>query len=160
VRSVDQGRQFDAVVELFAVLGYQTADEDVRGALSTVARHLEPGGTFAADVWWAPAVLAIGPEPRRVELQDGEDVVERTATPAHDREHRVVEIELVTRRLRAGRAQQLARELHRVRYFEGAELDSLLACAGLELVELCPFLHPGREPTTEDWSVSLVARRR
>jgi len=60
----------------------------------------------------------------------------------------------------AGRAQQLARELHRVRYFEGAELDSLLACAGLELVELCPFLHPGREPTTEDWSVSLVARRR
>jgi SAM-dependent methyltransferase len=158
VRSIDLGRTFDAVVELFAVLGYQTTDEDVGGALATVARHLEPGGTFVADLWWAPAVL--GPEQRRVELRDGDDVVERTVTPTHDRAARVVEIEIVTRRLRGGSSEPLAGEHHRVRYFDGAELDSLLACAGLELVELCPFLQPGREPTAEDWSVSLVARRR
>src|SRR4029077_2882671 len=44
VRSVDLDRRFDAVVLLFAVLGYQVSDSDVLAALKTARRHLGQGG--------------------------------------------------------------------------------------------------------------------
>ena len=46
VRSVGLGRQFDAVLMMFAVLGYQIGNQDVQAALATVRRHLKPGGVF------------------------------------------------------------------------------------------------------------------
>ena len=61
LRSLDLGRKFDAVLMMFAVLGYQLTNEDILAALKTVRRHLEPGGLFIGDVWYGPAVLAIRP---------------------------------------------------------------------------------------------------
>ncbi len=61
LRSLDLERKFDAVLMMFAVLGYQLTNEDVLAALNTVRRHLKPDGLFIADVWYGPAVLAIRP---------------------------------------------------------------------------------------------------
>ncbi len=64
VRSIDLQQQFDAVLMMFAVLGYQTTSEDVLAALNTVSRHLKPGGLFICDVWYGPAVLIQRPTER------------------------------------------------------------------------------------------------
>ena len=55
IRSIRLDRQFDAVICMFAVLGYQTTDEDAR-LIETVRTHLAPGGSFVFDVWYGPAV--------------------------------------------------------------------------------------------------------
>src|SRR5207244_5704745 len=64
VRSVELGRTFDAVVMLFAVLGYQLGNADVLAALRTARRHLRPGGLFVTDFWYGPAVLSERPAER------------------------------------------------------------------------------------------------
>src|SRR5262249_47425100 len=64
VRNVELGRQFDAAVMMFAVLGYQPTNADVRAALRTAHRHLRPGGLFVFDVWYGPAVLRERPSQR------------------------------------------------------------------------------------------------
>ena len=50
IRELDLDRSFDAVVMLFAVLGYHTGDEDVLAALAAARRHLRPGGLLVFDV--------------------------------------------------------------------------------------------------------------
>src|SRR5207253_8134038 len=64
IRELDLHRTFDAVLMMFAVLGYQLTNDDVSAALGTVRRHLEPGGLFVCDVWYGPAVLSIRPGER------------------------------------------------------------------------------------------------
>ena len=47
VRSLDLDRQFDAVIMMFAVLGYQLTNDDVSYTLRTVRRHLRRGGGYS-----------------------------------------------------------------------------------------------------------------
>jgi SAM-dependent methyltransferase len=61
LRTIALGGTFDAAVMMFAVLGYQLTDEDVRATLRNVRAHLRRRGLFIFDVWHGPAVLAIGP---------------------------------------------------------------------------------------------------
>ncbi|MCX6068474.1 MAG: class I SAM-dependent methyltransferase, partial [Chloroflexi bacterium] len=63
-RTVDVRQKFDAVLMMFAVLGYQLTNEDVFSALNTVRKHLNPSGLFIFDVWYGPAVLAVRPAER------------------------------------------------------------------------------------------------
>ena len=46
VRSLDLDRQFDAVIMMFAVLGYQLTNDDVSNTLRTVCHHLKRGGGY------------------------------------------------------------------------------------------------------------------
>src|SRR5919199_1319404 len=64
IGSLDLADRFDAVLMMFAVLGYQTANADARAALASVRRHLRPGGLFMCDLWYGPAVLRQRPSER------------------------------------------------------------------------------------------------
>jgi SAM-dependent methyltransferase len=64
-RSVDG---FDAVLMLFAVIGYQVGDDALRAALDTARRHLQPGGLLIFDCWYGPAVLTQRPGERVKQL--------------------------------------------------------------------------------------------
>ncbi|MBK7972225.1 MAG: methyltransferase domain-containing protein [Deltaproteobacteria bacterium] len=71
VRSVRLERRFDAVISMFAVIGYQVGDADLAGALATAAAHLAPCGLFVFDVWYGPAVLADPPRDRTKTVATG-----------------------------------------------------------------------------------------
>ena len=49
-------------------------------------------------------------------------------------------------------------EVHPMRYLFPEETRTLLAEAGLALVELCPFMRRGAPLTDRDWLFSAVAR--
>ena len=58
-RVLELGETFDAVLMMFAVLGYQIGNAGrAGGAAHGARRHLAPGGLFLCDVWYGPAVLA------------------------------------------------------------------------------------------------------
>ena len=57
IRELRLETTFDAVLMMFAVLGYQHTNAEVLGALATARAHLEVGGLLAFDVWYGPAVL-------------------------------------------------------------------------------------------------------
>jgi SAM-dependent methyltransferase len=158
VRSVDLGRTFDAVICMFAVLGYQTTDADVADTLGTVRKHLARGGPFVFDVWYGPAVEAIQPEERVKTLKSNGVDIERRASAVLDRETHVcaVTYRLTTRR--SGLPPAVVEESHRMRYFFADELASLVGQAGLALGDLRPFPDIGGPPTETTWNAYGVCR--
>jgi SAM-dependent methyltransferase len=81
VRTIRDGKTYDAVVSLFHVMSYQTTNKDLQEAFATAAAHLEPGGLFLFDFWYGPAVLSDPPVVRVKRLEDERIQVTRLAEP-------------------------------------------------------------------------------
>ncbi len=54
MRDFDLGRRFDAITCLFSSIGYAKTEPELRHALATMARHLEPGGVLLVEPWLTP----------------------------------------------------------------------------------------------------------
>jgi SAM-dependent methyltransferase len=154
-RSVELGRTFDAVLAMFAVIGYQLTNADVRALLRTARRHLRPGGVLVFDAWHGPGVIAHPPGSgaRDVDTPDGS--LRRVVSSELDVRHH-----LCTVRYRLVTGEREDRETHVVRYFFPLELELFCDVEGLELVSLTPFGTLDGEPTRETWNLSAVARAR
>ncbi|MBO0683398.1 MAG: methyltransferase domain-containing protein [Candidatus Dormibacteraeota bacterium] len=53
-RSFDLGRRYDVVTCLFSSIGYAADVAELRQAITTMARHLEPGGLLVVEPFIAP----------------------------------------------------------------------------------------------------------
>jgi SAM-dependent methyltransferase len=158
IASVDLGRTFDAVVILFAVLGYQTDDDALTQTLRTAAAHLRPGGVLAFDVWYGPAVLAAGPSTRFREIDANGRRILRLAEGSLDTDRNLCHVDFRLWELAGDRLVAEARERHTMRFFFADELEARLDEAGFELARLGAFPHFDVDPDEETWNVFVVAR--
>jgi len=154
VRELDLGRRYDVVLMMFAVLGYQTSDEDLERALGTVARHLDRGGLFVGDVWYGPAVVAIQPSERSkvVKMADGE--LTRLATPRLDPIYNLCTVDY---KLVDGAGVVVGEEQHTMRYFFIEELARWFSKVGLELRAMHSFPDIDSDLTSSTWSALFCA---
>jgi SAM-dependent methyltransferase len=162
IAGLDLGETFDAVVMMFAVLGYQVSNAEALGALATVRRHLTPGGLFVADAWYGPAVLRQRPSDR-IKVQDTPDgQLIRAASGELDVRHHVCHVRYQVWRIgnQAQPAASHTTEHHRMRFFFPLELDLLMEQSGLEVARLGQFPELDAEPDERSWNVILVARAR
>jgi ubiquinone/menaquinone biosynthesis C-methylase UbiE len=60
MRTFELEKRFDAIVCLFSAIGYMTTVEDLRSAVSTMSRHLNPGGALIVEPWLNPATFEEG----------------------------------------------------------------------------------------------------
>jgi SAM-dependent methyltransferase len=158
ISSVDLGETFDAVLMMFAVLGYQTGNADVLAALASARRHLHPGGLLFFDFWYGPAVLAERPSERVKIIDTDQAQVIRVAAGELDVRRDLCMVRYHVWRIESGRVAAEIREQHPMRYFFAPELELLLTQAGLELVRLGAFPSFDDEPTEATWNVAIVAR--
>ena len=159
VRQLDLKISYDAVLMMFAALGYQTLDMDLHGTLAIVQRHLRPGGLFLFDVWYAPAVLHLRPveRTRTFPLHDGEIVRKSHAVLNPDRKTCTVHIDISENR--KGRVPRKVAEEHPMRFFYREEIERLLSENEMSLLQLTAFPEHQREPDENTWNVLGVARR-
>lgn len=148
------GERFDAVTMLFAVLSYQSGPGQAQAALETVRNHLHPGGQFVFDVWYQPAVEAIGPEHRERRLSTPIGEVIRSVDSEIDRGSRTCRVTISLRG-----AVPSTTEQHVLRYFSADELQALLAGAGMGMEPLAAF-PSGGPPDTTTWNVMGSGRLR
>lgn len=160
VRTIDLGRTFDAVISMFAVMSYQCTNKDLLDAFGTARRHLEPGGLFIFDLWFGPAVLRDPPTDRYRIIEQGEERVVRFVHPELDLLTQLVTVNYRVWHFRGSTLLSEVEESHPMRFLFPQELLHLLASAGFETVEVCPFLTLGQSPTAQSWTVSVVARAR
>jgi len=124
VRTVRTGETYDAVISLFHVMSYQTANADLEAAFKTAAAHLKPGGLFLFDFWYGPAVLTQKPEVRVKRLEDDVIKVTRIAEPVMQVNENVVDVNYtVFIELKATGEIEQVRETHRMRYLFLSELS-------------------------------------
>lgn len=160
VRTARTGESYDAVLSLFHVMSYQTADADLAAAFATAAAHLAPGGLFLFDFWYGPAVLAQVPEDRVKRLEDDAIKVTRFAKPImREREH-VVEVNYsVSIDIKNSGQTQEVHESHAMRYLFVPEIEQRLEAATWSAVKTFPWMGSG-PLSDEHWSGCALAVRR
>jgi SAM-dependent methyltransferase len=150
--------QFDAVLLMFAVLGYHTTNAEVLGALATARRQLVPGGLLVFDVWYGPAVLAQRPGERvRVLDRDAGTTIRATLGTLDTRTH-TCRVDYRLWELTGDRVTGRTSESHFMRYFFPQELELFLKTTGFELQRLGAFPDLDREPSEQTWNVLAIAR--
>ena len=158
VCSIDLGEQFDAILMMFAVLGYQLTNDDVLAALHTVRCHLKPGGLFIFDIWYGPAVLAIRPSERIKVISSVDSQVIRTVSGSLDTFHHLSEVNYHIWRLSGKQVLGETQESHQMRYFFPQELALFLKLSDLELVTMSEFGDLNRRADADTWNVLVVAQ--
>ena len=142
---------------MFAVISYQTTNEDLLAACRTARRHLSPGGLFVFDAWFGPAVLTQRPTARvKIIEQDGERII-RFASPVLDILAQTVQVNYKVLRLRDARVLDEVDESHLMRFIFPQEISHYLQQAGFRLLQLCPFMCLDTQPTDQDWNVTVIA---
>lgn len=159
IRETRLGRTFSAVLSLFHVVSYQVTNDDARAVFVRAREHLEKGGLFIFDVWYAPAVFAQRPEVRIKRFSDGALQFTRLAEPVHVvNENRVdVQYTIIAQDTDSGRCETF-KEIHPMRYFSLPEIDLLAADAGFERIGAEEFLS-GAAPGESAWGVCIILRR-
>ena len=157
IRDVNLGETFDAVLMMFAVLGYQIEDEDVKGALRAARSHLRSGGLLVFDVWYGPAVVAQGTQERVRTMEDADSKWVRTSSGRLDVRRHQCHVNFHLRRTHDGSTIEETTERHTVRYFFPQEIELLLDGMGFQLLRLGAFPEFDREPDQTTWNVMAVA---
>jgi SAM-dependent methyltransferase len=157
IQNMNIGRQFDAVLMMFAVLGYQLTNEEVLAALHNVRLHLKPGGLFIADVWFGPAVLAIRPSDRAKVIPTQNGTIFRIASASIDIFHQVAEVSYQIFKVSGNNLVDGTDEFHKMCYFFPQELELAFSKSGLTLHTLTAFPSltiPADETT---WNALVIA---
>ncbi len=157
VCSVDLEQTFDAVLMMFAVLGYMLDNDSVLAALQTVRRHLKPGGLFVCDVWYGPAVLSIRPSDRIKVIPTPDGQLIRAASGSLGTYHHLAEVRYHLWRISGTQVVSESQETHQMRYFFPQELAFFLRQAGLEPVKLVAFEGIDKHPDETTWNAMQVA---
>lgn len=159
IRDVELGRQFDAAVALFHVLGYLTEQDHLEAGLQNIWNHLLPGAVFIFDFWHTAAVYGTGPENRLHHYEGPNSQVWKFATPRVLLDENVVEVSFDILMKGGDAALETFSELHRMRHFSIFELNLLATKIGFEVVRYEPFMEDGTV-SSDTWGVTAVWRKR
>ena len=160
VRDVDLNRQFDAVLMMFVVLGYQLTNADVTAALKTVSSHLRPGGLFICDVWYGPAVLTLRPGDRVKILPTEDGKLIRAASGSLQVYEHLAEVRYQILRLKGSQVLSDHEETHFMRYFFPQELILLMDQAQLAVCSMSEFGDIDKIPSEDTWNVLVVGQKK
>jgi SAM-dependent methyltransferase len=155
VRYVDAQGPYDAALMMFAVLGYQHTNDDVRAAFSNTRRMLRPGGLFIFDAWYGPGVLAEPPGPRTRTITTPGGEFERAASAEMDTRRHLCTVRYALTPRQGG---ETTHETHVIRYFFPMELEMYLEASGFRLLYLADFARPDDEPDARSWNALVVAQ--
>jgi SAM-dependent methyltransferase len=154
IRQLDLNRKFDAVVMMFAVLGYQLENADVLAALKSARKHLNSGGLLIFDVWYGPAVLAQRPTDRiKVILTSNNNRILRAASGDLDICHHICTVHYHLWQLNGNTLAAETEEEHRMRFFFSQELGLFTQIAGFRLERLGSFPDFENDPSENTWNV-------
>ena len=159
IRTTRIDNLFDAVISLFHVISYQSANSDILEVFRRANEHLVVGGLFIFDFWYSPAVYTQKPSVRVKRLEDDSCHITRIAEPEIDANHNTVDVNytLITRNKKTDECQ-LINECHKMRHYSLPEIELIADISGFAVVKEEEFL-TGNEPSEESWGVCAVLRK-
>ena len=150
-------KKFDAIISMFAVVGYQTSNKDLEGMFSMVKSCLNTGGLFIFDCWYGPAVLHQGPECRigEIKLSENEKII-RLAEPDLDIPNHLVHIKYKILLIKQNNVAETIEETHDMRFFFPQEITYYLERLDFKGIFLYPFPDLNQRLTVNNWNVLVV----
>jgi len=158
ITNINLKKKFDAVIAMFAVMGYQTTNSALSKACQVARKHLNTGGIFIFDCWYGPAVLVEKPGIRIKEVnKDEKNRIIRFTEPVLDILNHTVEIKFKLLRIHKGHLINETNESHFMRFLFPQEIRYFLEIAGFSEIEFCPFLELEKPLTDHDWNMAIIA---
>lgn len=151
-------RRFEAVLMMFAVLGYQYGNDDVISALSTARKHLIEGGLLIFDVWFGPAVLNLRPSERIKVIPTNEGEIVRVTSGILDVNNHSCAVDYRIWEHKNGRVVNESVERHKMRFFFPREIQLFLSISGFNLVDYFAFPEINHRANDSTWNVLFVAK--
>ena len=160
IADITLAQTFDAVISLFHVFSYQTADADLAGAFRSAAQHLEPGGVLIFDCWYGPCVLSEPPAVRVRRFEDDSAIVTRISEPTLLADQNCVDVAytVFVEDKADGRIRRLDEERHRMRYLFTPEVDAFMRSAGLVMTASGEWM-THRTPGCDTFGVYFVGTK-
>jgi SAM-dependent methyltransferase len=152
------GAPFDAAIMMFAVLDYQTTDDDVKSVLASVRAHLAVGAALVFDVWHGPGVIADKPGARERIVKTQEGQIRRRTTVTLDEAHHLCSVHFSLQNWRREALVESTQEDHVIRFFFPDEIERFAAATGFQCVALRCFPDWKRGASERDWTVVGVLR--
>jgi SAM-dependent methyltransferase len=152
-------REFDVAVSLFHSICYLISNESLLSCLTSVYRHLKPGGIFCFDFWYGPAVLHDLPVTRVKKITNGALELIRIADTEMVTMQNVaiVNYEMIVREVTSNITETI-KEQHPMRYLSIPELDLLCKQTGFNVLLTETFLD-GNKPSLDSWNVFAVLQK-
>ena len=157
VTALHLGRTFDAVIAMFAVMGYQISNDDLSAACATARKHLVPNDIFIFDAWYGPAVLMDRPIPRLKEVGEGNGRIIRFTEPVLNTLNHTVDVRFKLLTFQKGGLMVETDEAHLMRYLFSQEVAYFLEVAGFDEVIFCPFMDLEGSLKPTDWNMTVTA---
>jgi SAM-dependent methyltransferase len=158
LRDVNLDSRFDAVLMMFAVLGYQHTNQDVTRTLANVKRHLRPGGLLVCDIWYGPAVLHVRPSQRSRDIETPHGRINRIASTEIDVLRHLCHVSISLTVMEHDRVVSQGTERHDMRFFFPQEIAALLELTGFRVCQLGAFPDFEQPPTEDNWNAMFIAR--
>lgn len=158
IRNWKTDEKFDAVVMLFAVLGYQLENKDVFEAFTTVKKHLKSSGLFIFDVWYGPSVLIQKPSKRTKTVVTTKGKIIRYAYSDIDTVRQICTVHYLTSYIQNKKQIQKIKEDHQMRFFFPKEIEFYLQSTGLKLLKLGAFPQWRKTPNEKTWNIFGIAK--
>ena len=153
ITDLKMNAKFDLVTSLFHVMSYVVDNQDLNRLFKLTNGHLEEDGIFYFDYWYAPAVLSLKPQTKKIILENDTTKVIRYTTPQPDWTRNVVDIkfDFVVIDKSAQRITEFT-ENHLMRYFSIPEIELFAANSGFRVLkheEMCTAV----APCEETWAI-------
>ncbi len=158
IQDLKLNRAFDAVVSMFAVMSYQTGNEELALACKKARQHLKKGGLFIFDVWNGLAVMTDPPMQVLREAGSGDERILRFTEPQIDAIHHTVNVNFKVLKLKGDRLNSETAESHKVRFFYPQEIKYFLQVAGFTDIRFCPILKIDSQLSTYDRDMTIIAQ--
>jgi SAM-dependent methyltransferase len=160
IKILNLNRTFDAVIMMFAVLGYQSEIEDIIETLKIAHKHLRPGGLLAMDFWYGPAVLAQRPEQRVKLIPTIRGKILRVASSELDVLHQICNVRYDLWEIDDNKLVSEISENHIMRFFFSLEIELIVKrIVGFKDLAIRKFKDIDESPDEGSWSVMAIARK-
>ncbi|HNX18459.1 MAG TPA: class I SAM-dependent methyltransferase [Methanoregula sp.] len=157
IRIFNRPEKYDAIIMMFAVLGYQQENDDVLAVLKTVSKHLNKGGVFICDLWYGPAVLNQKPGERVRVIEKGDTKIIRVSSGLLDIFRHLVTVHFHLWTIKGERIIAETQEDHTMRFFFPQELSLLFAASGLKIQRIGVFPDIETDPGEKTWNICTVS---
>ena len=159
IRDFDLNKKFDVAISMFAVMGYQTTNEDFENTLRNVNQHLKLGGLFIFDVWFGPAVISQKPGDKiRIIENGGEKIIRLTRSTLDIMKH-IVDVNFNVTRIKDSKILEEIEETHRMRFFFPMEMELFLKNNGYQILNMIPFMDIDGVLSEDKWDITVITRK-
>lgn len=158
-RNLNLKKEFDAVISMFNVMGFQARDADFRGMVKTASNNLKKGGIFVFDCWFAPAVLSQKPDNLMKTVEKGKERIIKFTKATLNSKNKTVNLQYKVFRISKKKILDEFEEEYNLRFFFPGELKKFLEEGGFKILEITPFLKLGKKPDINDWNIAVISRK-